>query len=228
MAACVMPFHHEDAAATGPTRGELGIPEDAVVFGELVSTAKLSRRCLDSWREILLAVPNAVLLFSPSRATDRGAFQHLMAAMDIPTERVFFVPSSDKLPEARARYRLVDIVLDTFPYSGGDTTMAALDMAKPVVTLLGARQSERMTASILTHAGLGQLVASDVAGYVSSACRLARDPGERMRLGQDIPALLRASGMADMGKYTRAFEAALCEAVRMVNEHAEAVDDAER
>jgi predicted O-linked N-acetylglucosamine transferase (SPINDLY family) len=214
MGCCVMPFHHEDAAATGSTRAELGIAEDAVVFGEFVSIMKLSQGCLETWRAILERLDKAVLAFSPFLARDREAFLKLLAAAGIAAERVAFIPAGTTMPESRARYRLLDIVLDTFPYSGGDTTMAALDMAVPVVTLCGTRQSERMTCSILRHLGLDECVAESRAEFVDLACRLALEPEWRRGIAERIPRLLVESGMADMADYTRHLEQAYLEALR--------------
>ena len=48
-----------------------------------------------------------------------------------------FIPRAADDAGDRARYRLIDVVLDTMPYSGGDTTAAALEMGVPVVTRVG-------------------------------------------------------------------------------------------
>jgi predicted O-linked N-acetylglucosamine transferase (SPINDLY family) len=105
------------------------------VFGEFVNVMKLSPRCLAVWREILGAIENGMLAFSPQDAGEYPAFLRQVKAAGIPEEKIVFIPYSKDEGMARARYHLVDIVLDTFPYSGGNTTLAALDMGIPVVTL---------------------------------------------------------------------------------------------
>ena len=64
-------------------------------------------------------------------------------------------------------------MLDTLPYTGGDTTAAALDMGVPVVTRVGERAAERMTWSLLAHLGVTDTAAATDADYVAIACRLA-------------------------------------------------------
>ncbi len=108
----------------------------------------------------------------------------------------------------RARYRLIDIVLDTLPYTGGDTTAAALDMGVPVVTLVGERAAERMTWSLLAHLGVTDTVAQSAAAYVDLACRLANEPAWRATIAGRIASRLPQSGLADFDQYTRALEAA--------------------
>src|SRR4029077_1267702 len=111
-------------------------------------------------------VPAARLLFSPSAEGEHAGFRRQVTGCGIDPARVVFVPRGGNEGESIARYALVDLVLDTLPYTGGDTTLAALDAGVPVVTLAGTRHAERMSASILRHAGLPELVAANEAGYV--------------------------------------------------------------
>ena len=214
MEGCVMPFHHEDAAPDGPTRADLDISEDAIVFGEFINIAKLSPRCLNVWRRIIERLDQAILLFSPFLARDHDTFRLRTAAAGIPSDRIRFVPSDNDTAHGRARYRLLDLVLDTFPYSGGDTTMAALDMGVPVITLCGNRQSERMTYSILKHLGLEECIAHNETEFVDITCRLALEPHLRNEIATRIPLLLEQSGLSDIQRYTANFEQAVIQALR--------------
>lgn len=215
MSACVLPFRHIDPAETAPaTRAALGIAENAVVFGTFVSPLKMSPRCLGVWRRILDALPEARLAFSPYAQGDRAPLLRQTQAYGIAPERIVFIPPGEDQRAARVRYRLVDIVLDTFPYSGGDTTTAALDMHVPVVALTGLRQGERMSLSILTHLGITETIAQTEDDYVAIALRLAREPERRAQLARKIAEQLAASGLADTKGYTRALEEAYREALR--------------
>ena len=73
---CVLPLRRvapaPDAAMTRP---QLGLPEEAIVFGAFVGVLKLSQRCVGVWRRILDAVPDSVLAFSPRRDEDRRAIE---------------------------------------------------------------------------------------------------------------------------------------------------------
>ena len=215
MAGCVMPLRHIEASATTLSRIELDMPDDAVVFGVFVGIPKLGERCLVAWKQVLDRVPNGLLAFSPLLSFERESYLRLTAAVGIPAARVRFIPAQRGLAEARARYRLIDLVLDSFPYSGGDTTMAALDMAVPVVTLRGTRQSERMTYSILKHLGLDECIAHTLDDYVELASHLAVDGARRREIAARIPALVEASGLSDMKRYTANLEDAYQRALAM-------------
>jgi len=203
---CVLPVRRVAPAARGPSREGLGVAPSAVVFGVFVSLLKLSPRCLALWRNILDRVPGAVLAFSPRRESERALYLRRLASFGIPAERVAFIPWTLDDATDRARYRLVDLVLDTLPYTGGDTTAAALDMHVPVITRVGERPAERMTWSLLSHLGVTDTAARTDEEYVEIACRLARDANARAVVSSAIAARLPASGLADFDAYTRALE----------------------
>jgi predicted O-linked N-acetylglucosamine transferase (SPINDLY family) len=206
---CVLPFRRVAAAPHAPvTRADLGLAEESTVFGVFVSLLKLSPRCLSLWKRILDAVPGSVLAFSPPKQSDYAPYRRRLESFGIAAERVAFIPWALDDALDRARYRLVDVVLDTLPYTGGDTSAAALDMGVPVVTRVGERQAERMTFSLLAHLGVTSTVAHTDDDYVAIACRLARDRPWRDAIAAEINAALPRSELADAERYTRSLEAA--------------------
>src|SRR5206468_3267025 len=150
----------------------------AVVVAAFVASQKLSPRCLALWKRVLDRVPRARLLFSPLRGDDRAALSRRVAGLGLDVALVSFVPY--EAAHRHDRYALADLALDTVPYTGGDTTAAALAAGVPVVTRAGLRHAERMGASILRHAGLDDLVASSDDGFVELACRVATDHAFRV------------------------------------------------
>jgi predicted O-linked N-acetylglucosamine transferase (SPINDLY family) len=204
---CVLPFRRVAAAPEAPvTRAGLGLGDDVTVFGVFVSLLKLSPRCLGLWKRILDAVPDSVLAFSPTRPAQNALYQRRLESFGIAAERIVFVPWSLDDAIDRARYRLVDVVLDTLPYTGGDTTAAAIDMGIPVVTRVGERQAERMTYSLLAHLGVTATVSHNDDDYVAIACRLALDRPWRDAVAAEVIAALPGSGLADAERYTRSLE----------------------
>ncbi len=214
MAGCVLPFRRaRRSPATAPTRAGLGLAPEALVLGEFVTVQKLSPRCLALWRTILERVPGAVLLFSPNADTDRAAFRRRLAGFGIDPSRAAFVVHPADEAESAARYEVVDLVLDTLPYTGGDTTLAALDAGVPVVTLAGTRHAERMASSILLHAGLPELVAESETDYVEFAVALASDPERRARVSAAVTERYAAAAARYPAGYARDLEAALDAAI---------------
>jgi len=208
MEGCVFPFRHVGPALEhGYSRAALGL-DGKVVFGVFVNIMKLSPRCLSVWRAVLDEVENGVLAFSPLDRGEYPGFVRQVKAAGIPEEKIVFIPSPKDESMGRARYHLVDVVLDTFPYSGGDTTLAALDMGVPVVTLIGKRHSERTSYSILKNLGVESTIAASEQDFVAIAQRLATDPAFRENVKNDIRAGLKDSPLVDMDVYVRHLEGA--------------------
>jgi predicted O-linked N-acetylglucosamine transferase (SPINDLY family) len=206
---CLMPLR---ACAPAPAdvarsaRDRLGIDADAVVFAEFVGVQKLSPRGLALWRRVLEAVPAGVLLLSPLADDDRVALTRRLTGYGVPAERLRIVPY-DRAHRAD-RYALADLVLDTLPYTGGDTTLAALAAGVPVVTRCGRRHAERVGASLLVHAGLADLVAADDDAFVALAVRLALDRDARQAMAARVRAALSDPARTDPILYTRSLERA--------------------
>jgi predicted O-linked N-acetylglucosamine transferase (SPINDLY family) len=215
---CVLPVRRLSSAlsrvpAATAMRAELGIADSAIVFGAFVSLLKLSPRCLTLWRDILQRVPQSLLAFSPGSASEQSLYRRRAAGFGIDPERVVFIPRAADEAGDRARYGLIDVVLDTMPYAGGDTTAAALDMGVPVVTRVGERHAERMGLSLLGHLGITDTVARGDAEYVAIACRLANDAGWRSEVAAKIVDKFAHSDIADTRRYAACLEDAYAHAL---------------
>ena len=215
MEGCVYPYRHIAPATEHPFRREaLGIPAGTVVIGAFVTALKLSRRCLALWREVLLRIPRAKLLFSPVNVAARGAYLRLADAAGIAVDRLLFVPQGRSDAENQGRYELVDFVLDTMPFGGVNGTLEALDMGVPVVTLAGRRHGERTSYTILANLGVTETVASSGPDYVELAVRLADDAGYMARVRAAIRERIASSPLTDMAAHTRNLESAYLAALR--------------
>jgi protein O-GlcNAc transferase len=215
---CVLPVRHVSsvpipASARGALRAGLGIEPSAIVFGAFVSLLKLSPRCLSLWREILQRVPRSLLAFSPGSASEHTLYRRRVAGFGIDPRRVVFIPRGADEAGDRTRYRTIDVVLDTLPYTGGDTTAAALDMGVPVVTLVGERHAERMSFSLLSHLGVTDTVSHRDEDYVAIACRLAEDTAWREDIARRMLDRLPASDLADPRRYAARLEDAYARAL---------------
>src|SRR5208282_4692744 len=144
-----------------------------VTFGCLNNFCKASPPCLSVWRDLLQTVPGSHLLLCAHRGAHRDRLRGFFAAAVDP-QRVEFVGVS-LLPEYFRLYDRIDIALDPFPYSGGTTTCDALWMGVPVVSLAGKTAVGRAGLSILTNAGLPDLVAGSIDDYLRIAASLAND-----------------------------------------------------
>jgi protein O-GlcNAc transferase len=75
-----------------------------------------------------------------------------------------------------------DLVLDSVGFSGGATSLDALSVGTPVVTIEGEFMRGRQTAGMLRLLDVDELIASDTDAYVEIAISLCRDADRRASL----------------------------------------------
>ncbi|MCX7961082.1 MAG: tetratricopeptide repeat protein [Burkholderiales bacterium] len=193
-----------------PAVGELpALRSGRLTFGCFNHLPKLTDEMLALWGRLLAALPQARLMLKAFGLSAEGARRRLLerlARHGIGAERVELRGPQPTLAEHLACYGEVDIALDVFPYNGATTTCEALWMGVPVVTLAGATHVARVGASILSHAGLAELVAETPERYVEIALSLARDPGRLAALRAGLRTRLRASAMLDAQGFARQME----------------------
>ena len=162
-----------------------GLPQERngfLTFGTANNPHKYNRAVLGAWARVLAATPGSKFAFvrpEGSSASFRANVLAEFTAHGVAAERiVFHAVRGTHLPF----YNDIDITLDPFPLTGGTTTTEALWMGVPVVSLRGEAFFERLSYSILSNAGLGDLVAADLEEYQAIALRLAGDPARRRDL----------------------------------------------
>jgi predicted O-linked N-acetylglucosamine transferase (SPINDLY family) len=181
-----------------------GTPEERngfLTFGTANNPYKYSREMVKAWARVTAAVPGARFIFvrpEGGAPSFRKNILALFAAEGVPEDRVRF---EDIRGAHMPFYNDIDISLDTFPQTGGTTTCEALWMGVPVVTLVGEAMFERLSYSILTNAGLGDLCARDEDEYLKAALTLAGDPERRKMLRTGLRGMLKASPLGQTKQF---------------------------
>lgn len=177
----------------------------SVTFGCLSKFAKVNESVIDCWSRILREVPNAQLLMLCPRGQARIRIGALFAERGVSKERVVFTERVAR-PDYLRLHQQVDVMLDPFPYNGHMTTCDALWMGVPVVTLAGKTAVARGGLSLLSTAGLPELVASSAGEYVRIAVALANDLPRLAALRAGLRARMKTSPLMDVARYTRGLE----------------------
>lgn len=204
---CYQPNNRQRAvAATGQTRAEAGLPESGTVFCCFNGSHKLTRFTFERWLAILERVPGSVLwLLSAGEETNRRLEAHA-AARGIDRTRIVFAPKLAN-PDHLARYPLADLFLDNTPYGAHTTASDALFMGVPVLAFAGRCFASRVSASLVTAAGLPDLVTDSADAYVERAVALGRDPAALAALKARLAAARETCVLFDMPKLVRSLEA---------------------
>lgn len=179
-----------------------------VTFGSFNNFAKVTDETLLLWRGILESVRDSKLVIKGKIASiDAGInfAKKRFSMLSYDLTRVEFRPYS---PDYLEQYRDIDIALDTAPYNGGLTTCEALYMGVPVISLRGRTHGSRFGASILTNAGVRELVAENDINYVRRAVQLAETPKLLEAYHMGLRANMKRSPLMNIEGYMEELETA--------------------
>jgi predicted O-linked N-acetylglucosamine transferase (SPINDLY family) len=178
-----------------------------VTFGSLNQLGKISRPALDLWGQILQAVPGSRLVLQAPPGSHCDAIRAILRARGVAADRVEFVPRAARLDYHRMIGTL-DVGLDPFPYNGHNSTLDALWMGVPVVTLAGRTAVGRGGLSILSNLGLTDLIAATPEQYVECAVGWASRTDRLAALRAELRQRLLSSPLADTGRFAADVEEA--------------------
>lgn len=178
-----------------------------VTFGCLNNFCKINEPLLKLWARALLATPGSRLILLARTGSHRQQTLETLVGEGVDARRVEFVGVCPRREYLALHHRL-DIVLDSFPYNGHTTSLDALWMGVPVVTLAGRKPVARAGLSQLINLGLPELIAYDESDYVDIAVSLARDLPRLAELRSTLRSRMESSVLMDAPRFARSVEAA--------------------
>lgn len=181
-----------------------------ITFGSASNIVRLTDATLQLWSKVVLATPGATLLLESTGLEEPAIAERLyqrFACAGLPAERLHLIPRKES-PQYQIYHR-IDIALDPWPCNAGTTTLDALWMGVPVVSLAGEAFFSRIGASMLTHLGHPEWIAHDEEAFVHIAHSLASDPLHLNAQRTALRAEMERSPLMDTMGFTRQFEKAL-------------------
>jgi predicted O-linked N-acetylglucosamine transferase (SPINDLY family) len=190
-----------------------------VTFGCFNNLTKVNDAVVALWSRVLHAVPGSRLVLKAKQLNEAAVRQEVarrFAAHGVTDHLVLEGPAPRA--EYLAAYGRIDIALDPFPYTGGTTSVEALWMGVPVLTLAGSRMVSRQGVGLLMNAGLAEWVAQTPEDYLERAARHAADLSGLATLRAGLREQVLASPLFDGAGFARELQNAL---QAMWNERAE-------
>jgi len=181
-----------------------------VTFGSFNCHSKMNSSVVSLWSEVLQACPGSRLLLKCAPGFDpefRSRLYSLFEQHGVSADRIRILGRIAL--EAHWRlYQQMDIALDTYPYNGNITTLDALWMGVPVVSLAGPVWVSRLGLSVLTNIGFEQFVATSREQYVGKVMALAANLDALQTLRMTMRQRLLNSPLHDVGDFAREVEEA--------------------
>jgi predicted O-linked N-acetylglucosamine transferase (SPINDLY family) len=173
------------------------LPEQAFVFCAFHNPWKIGAGQFDVWMRLLLATPNGVLWLKDDGVV-RGTLCQAAAARGVDPSRLIFAGRVADRRAHLARYKLADLFLDASPYNAHATANEVLSAGLPILTCAGNTFAGRVAASMLSAAGVPELVTPSLTDYESLALALVADQSRlaeiRRRLNSEQVPLFDTAG----------------------------------
>jgi predicted O-linked N-acetylglucosamine transferase (SPINDLY family) len=163
------------------SRDDLGLPQRGFVFSCFNSNYKIMPATFAAWMRILKRVADSIIyIYSENEIVDRNLRLEAQK-LGVDSKRIVFgrrMARDDYL----ARFRAMDLFLDTLPYNAGTTASDALWAGLPVLTCTGQSFAGRVASSVLTAIDLPELITSSTEQYEDLAVQLAAEPQRLARI----------------------------------------------
>jgi len=186
------------------------LPENALVLACLNRSHKLRRPLFRTWLAALRACDEAVLWLLAGNARMQHNLRVEAERAGIAPERLIF--ASPVAQDAHiARLACADLALDTLPYGSHTTGCDALWVGVPMLTCRGETFAGRVGASLLTAAGLPELIADSPEEYGAHLQELVAQPARLAEYRDYLERTRGRNALFDTAAFTRDWETLLLE-----------------
>lgn len=184
------------------TRESLGLQEDWLLYGCLQSVFKLHPDFDAALAAILRAVPNGHVVFVEGRQrtwTEAIERRWRRSIGEVLMQRIHWVPRQNGHFPFMQLVRLMDVMLQPYPFGGSKTSADSLAAAVPIVALRGAALKGRMAAAYYDSMMMSDCcVATTPFEFVHLAARLGVDEAFRRNVSTRIRNSLAPSRAAGL------------------------------
>jgi protein O-GlcNAc transferase len=202
----LQPNDRKRAIGAKPTRTEAGLPDTGFVFCSFSQSYKINPSVFDLWCKLLTAVDGSVLWLLGFSETVRENLRSQALVRGVDPTRLIFAQYAPSLEDHLGRLQCADLALDTFPYGSHTTGSDALWAGVPLVTYLGNTLANRVSSSLVTAAGLPELMTKSREAYFDLALRLATHPDELGKIRQRLAQNRLTCPLFDTERFTRDLE----------------------
>ncbi|WP_225977393.1 O-linked N-acetylglucosamine transferase, SPINDLY family protein [Nostoc sp. CENA543] len=165
------------------SRADFGLSDDDILYLCCQAPFKYLPQYDFIFAEIASRVPQAKFIFLRGTLLQER-LQRAFAALELDfTDYCVFLNIPERLDYLMINL-LSDIYLDTFTWSGGNTTLEAIACNLPVVTCPGAFMRGRHSDSFLKMLGVIDTIADNEQEYIDIAVKLAQDSDWRHEISE--------------------------------------------
>lgn len=193
------------------------LPEEKrnyITFGTLNNPYKFTPLMISIWSKVMSEKKGSKFFFVRREYDSFLLRENLLkefAKHDISEDRIKFFNNRLQGRHYLDMYNEIDICLDTYPVTGGTTTIDTLWMGVPLICKEGKNIHERISSSIMKNAGLIELIAANDDDYINKAISVANNIELRKEMRENLRDRLMSSILCDQKRFCRDFSNAIRE-----------------
>jgi protein O-GlcNAc transferase len=177
------------------------------IYSNFCNSFKITPLIFKAWMKILNNVSNSILVLLENDETSKVNLAKEAKKYNIDKDRLIFSKRTN-YEKHIARYKHVNLFLDTFPYNGHTTSSEALKSNLLLVTLQGSSFQSRVSASIINNLKLNQLITSNIEDYIKLSIELAKNVDKYNELKNQLKNNLKIESISNNKIYTKNLETA--------------------
>ena len=144
-----------------------------ITFGSFNHSKKINYKVIKTWSSILKSLPSSKLIirlgtgFYDNKFIDE--FKKSFFKNGVKEDQLIINTKRLDRKDLLELYNQIDISFDTFPYSGGTTSLESIAMCVPIITLYGSLFLSRTGYSVNMNSGLKDWCCKDEEEYIKKA-----------------------------------------------------------
>ena len=150
-----------------------------ITFGSFNHSKKINYKVIKTWSSILKSLPLSKLIIQLGTGfyDDKfiNEFKESFLKNGVQDDQLIINTKRLDRKDLLELYNQIDISLDTFPYSGGTTSLESIAMCVPIITLYGSLFLSRTGYSVNMNSGLKDWCCKDEEEYIKKAIYFSSD-----------------------------------------------------
>ena len=185
------------------------IKNNFITFGCINKLTKVNDDVIALWSKVLLSIPNSKLLLKnkdlDSKKIVEATFRRF-ESQNIKKDRLILEGHAKTRKELLDVYNKIDIALDPFPFQGNTSTIEAVWMGVPVITLKGDRYLFHFGESINSNLNMLDWIAENHNEYISKAIKFSSNLKELFKIRKNLRSNALKTAVFDVKSFAEHFD----------------------
>ena len=179
-----------------------------ITFGCINKLTKVNDDVILLWSKVLSSVKGSKILLKNKDLNNKKVCEKILERFkknNINEDRIILEGESKSRKELLQVYNRIDIALDPFPFQGNTSTIEAVWMGVPVITLRGNRYLFHFGESINSNLNMKDWIANNHEEYISKSLEFASDIKQLIKIRKTLRQIALNSPVFDAERFSEHF-----------------------